>query len=151
MRIWPDDFINKIICGDCLDVMKDIPDNSVDMVFSSPPFKDEDINGDYWELYDKWFNEMQRVSSKCVVIIHSATKMNTLAQLYPPKRWMIWGKGIVVYAWRFNPILVYEKPGYKVNKFIYSATIGIIPIIGSKKVHKYQYPFELYREVIKML
>ena len=29
---YPDDFINKIICGDCLKIMKDIPDNSIDLI-----------------------------------------------------------------------------------------------------------------------
>ena len=37
-REFPDDFINKIICGDCLDVMKDIPDKSVDLVLTDPPY-----------------------------------------------------------------------------------------------------------------
>ena len=134
MREYPNDFINKIILGDCLEVMRDIPDNSIDMVFTSPPFKDDDVDGDYWKMYDLWFKEMHRVTKNCLGIIHSATKMNTLAQLYPPKRWIIWGKGIVVYSWRFNPILFYEKNGYKVNKYIYTDTIGITPIIGSKIV-----------------
>jgi len=31
---------NKIICGDCLEVMKDWPDNCVDLVFCSPPYED---------------------------------------------------------------------------------------------------------------
>ena len=35
---YPEDFINKVICGDCLEVMKDIPDNSIDMVLTSPPY-----------------------------------------------------------------------------------------------------------------
>jgi site-specific DNA-methyltransferase (adenine-specific) len=35
---YPEDFINKIICGDCLEVMKDIPDKSVDLVLTSPPY-----------------------------------------------------------------------------------------------------------------
>jgi len=35
---WDKDFINKVICGDCLEVMKDIPDNSIDMVLTSPPY-----------------------------------------------------------------------------------------------------------------
>jgi len=35
---WPDDYINKIICGDCLEVMKGIPDNSVDLVITDPPY-----------------------------------------------------------------------------------------------------------------
>lgn len=38
MRIYPDDFINKIILGDCLEVMKDIPDNSIDLTVTSPPY-----------------------------------------------------------------------------------------------------------------
>ena len=35
---YPDDFINKIICGDCLEVMKEIPDKSVDLVLTDPPY-----------------------------------------------------------------------------------------------------------------
>jgi len=31
-------FLNKIICGDSVDVMKNIPDNSIDMTLSSPPY-----------------------------------------------------------------------------------------------------------------
>jgi len=34
------DFINKIICGDCLEVMKDIPSDSVDLVLTDPPYPD---------------------------------------------------------------------------------------------------------------
>ena len=35
---YPDDYINKIICGDCLEVMKGIPDKSVDLVLTDPPY-----------------------------------------------------------------------------------------------------------------
>lgn len=35
---WPDDYINKVICGDCLEVMKGIPDGAVDLVVLDPPF-----------------------------------------------------------------------------------------------------------------
>lgn len=31
-------FLNQIICGDCLEVMKDIPDKSVDLVLTDPPY-----------------------------------------------------------------------------------------------------------------
>ena len=30
--------VDRIICGDCLDVMKDMPDNSVDLVLTDPPY-----------------------------------------------------------------------------------------------------------------
>ena len=35
---YPEDFINKIICGDCLEVMKDIPNGSIDLTITSPPY-----------------------------------------------------------------------------------------------------------------
>ena len=35
---YPNDFINKIIHGDCLDVMKFIPDNSIDMILCDLPY-----------------------------------------------------------------------------------------------------------------
>ena len=43
---WPDDYINKIICGDCLEVMKGIPDGAVRLSFMDPPF-------DIWGLLPK--------------------------------------------------------------------------------------------------
>lgn len=33
-----DRWLNKIICGDCLEVMRDIPDKSVDLVLTDPPY-----------------------------------------------------------------------------------------------------------------
>lgn len=35
---YPEDFINKIIHGDCLEVMKDIPDESIDLIVTDPPY-----------------------------------------------------------------------------------------------------------------
>lgn len=46
---WPEDYINKIICGDCLDVMKGIPDNSVDCIITSPPYNAGDSRKNSFE------------------------------------------------------------------------------------------------------
>lgn len=35
---WPEDFINKIICGDSLEVMKEMPDKSVDLCLTDFPY-----------------------------------------------------------------------------------------------------------------
>ena len=35
---YPEDFINKVICGDCLEVMKEMPDECVDLVLTDPPY-----------------------------------------------------------------------------------------------------------------
>ena len=36
---YPGDFINQIICGDCLKVMKTMPDDCVDTIITDPPYK----------------------------------------------------------------------------------------------------------------
>lgn len=67
---YPDDFINQIICGDCLEVMPYIPDNSIDLTITSPPYnvgidygeyKDNLSYGDYLEFTNKWLIEVYRV------------------------------------------------------------------------------------------
>lgn len=69
-RTWPDDFINKIICGDCLEVMKEMPDKCVDIVIADPPFnvgKDYGIFDDkkpprnYWNWLKERIKQIARV------------------------------------------------------------------------------------------
>ena len=50
---YPDDFINKIICGDCLEVMKDIPDNSIDLILTDPPYLVTNEKWDKKEIIDE--------------------------------------------------------------------------------------------------
>ncbi|MBN1348456.1 site-specific DNA-methyltransferase [candidate division KSB1 bacterium] len=35
------DFLNRIICGDCGEVLQNIPENMVDLIFTSPPYADQ--------------------------------------------------------------------------------------------------------------
>lgn len=35
------DFVDKIIHGDCEQVLKEFPDNSIDLIFTSPPYADQ--------------------------------------------------------------------------------------------------------------
>ena len=35
------DFVNEIIHGDCEEVLKGFPDNSIDLIFTSPPYADQ--------------------------------------------------------------------------------------------------------------
>lgn len=52
------DFLNKIICGNCLEVMKSMPDGSVDLVVTSPPYnlKNSTGNGMKDGRGGKWSN-----------------------------------------------------------------------------------------------
>jgi len=62
--------VDKIICGDCLEVMKEIPDNFIDLIVTSPPYNcgiDYDIYKDDLEYSDykiftrKWLLEIFRI------------------------------------------------------------------------------------------
>ncbi|HNX26568.1 MAG TPA: DNA methyltransferase [Phycisphaerae bacterium] len=38
-------YLNKIICGDCVEIMKKLPDNSIDLVVTSPPYNLKNSTG----------------------------------------------------------------------------------------------------------
>ena len=52
---------NQYICGDCIDVLKEIPDNSINLIMTSPPYADQIKNYGNTvkrikpEEYIKWF------------------------------------------------------------------------------------------------
>jgi len=55
---FPDDFVNKIICGDSLSIMKQMPDECLDLVVTSPPYnlKNSTGNGMKDGRGGKWAN-----------------------------------------------------------------------------------------------
>lgn len=55
---YPEDFLNKFICGNTVDVMKQIPDGSIDLVVTSPPYnlKNSTGNGMKDGRGGKWSN-----------------------------------------------------------------------------------------------
>lgn len=65
---FPEEYTDKIIVGDSKDVLKNIPDNSVDLVFTSPPYNfgleyAENQDAHYWETY---FEQLFGVFDECV-------------------------------------------------------------------------------------
>lgn len=53
-----DYFLNRIIHGNCEDVLKDFPDNSIDLIFTSPPYADQrkkTYGGIKPDSYVDWF------------------------------------------------------------------------------------------------
>jgi DNA modification methylase len=71
-----DKFINKVIQGDCLEVMKGIPDKSIDMVLTSPPYDNlRDYKG-YIFNFEGIAQEIYRVlkdGGVCVWVVGDAT------------------------------------------------------------------------------
>lgn len=56
--IFPEDFINKIIRGDCVEIMKQMPDKCIDLAVTSPPYnlKNSTGNGMKDGRGGKWSN-----------------------------------------------------------------------------------------------
>jgi DNA modification methylase len=67
----PDKFKNKIITGDSEFVLKEFPDNCVDLIFTSPPYnfgrKYEDYNDK--KAWQEYFDKLFSIFKKCIRIL----------------------------------------------------------------------------------
>ena len=52
---FPDDFIDKVVLGDSLEVLKEIPDNSIDTIITDPPYGLE-FMGKEWDKFKNGHN-----------------------------------------------------------------------------------------------
>jgi site-specific DNA-methyltransferase (adenine-specific) len=43
--VFPEDCLNRIICGDCLSVMQQMPDSCIDLIVTSPPYNLKNSTG----------------------------------------------------------------------------------------------------------
>lgn len=81
---WPADFIDKIICGDCLDVMEEIPDGSVDCVITDPPWPGTVegfgmTNDEIEALWHQVFLRASRIARRVVIHLGCDTDPRFLA------------------------------------------------------------------------
>jgi len=96
---YPDDYINKIIQGDCLEVMKGIPDKSVDLIVTDPPYGIEFQSNHRFKKHDKivgdgefplWiFDEFNRIAKRAVYVF---CRWDNLKDLPQPKSVLAWVK-----------------------------------------------------------
>jgi site-specific DNA-methyltransferase (adenine-specific) len=128
-------YTNKILQGDCLELFKKIPDESVDMTFADPPFnlkKKYTSNDDslefqeYLNWCEKWISEMVRVTKPTgSIFVHNIPKWLTyyttyLNKLANFKHWISWDAPSAPMGKSLQPahygILFYtkEKSGAKI-------------------------------------
>ena len=128
-------YLNRVIQGDCLEIMQDIPDNSVDVTFADPPFnlkkkyngyKDNKENDSYLEWCKQWISEMVRITKPTgSIFVHNipkwltyyATFLNEIAYF---RHWIAWDAPSGPMGKSLQPshygILYYSK-SFDKNKF----------------------------------
>jgi DNA modification methylase len=67
----PEEFSNSIICGDSEEILRNLPSNCVDLVFTSPPYNfgldyDESEDETNWEEY---FDKLFRIFKECIRVL----------------------------------------------------------------------------------
>lgn len=124
--------INQIICGDCLEVMKDWPDNCVDIAFCDPPYGMNYHSGRYLgvnphpPIYgdDRYATggvaECIRLASKAVYAFCRWDNIQDLPE--KPKSFIVWKKinwtaGDLKHAHgrMWEGIAFWPQPGHKFN------------------------------------
>ena len=148
--------------GDCLELMKDIPDGSVDLVLTDPPYgkkADKGTNGfgsaknrrydggwDSKRPSKEVFDEMFRIGKN--VIIFGG---NYFADILPPSNhWIFWDKkGDIAFR---NPFadgeLIYTTFKNPIKRIVFKQQ-GFITDSKDKRYHPTQKPSELVEMLIK--
>lgn len=116
-NILPEKYQDKIITGDSEEILKRLPDNSIDFILTSPPYnfgmdygEHEDTN--FWENY---FEKIDRILSECVRVMkwggRIAINVQPLFSDYIPTHHifsnMLMNKGLI---WKGE--ILWEKNNY---------------------------------------
>jgi len=71
---YPEDYVNRIIQGDCLEVMKGIPDKSIDMVLCDLPYGTTACSWDTIIPLDLLWEQYKRIIKDNGVIVLTASQ-----------------------------------------------------------------------------
>jgi len=100
-----DEYLNRIIQGDCLEVMRTIPDNSIDVTFADPPFNLKKKYNSYYDKREvegylswckKWLSEMVRITKPTgSIFVHNIPKWliyfgSHLNEIAVFRHWIAW-------------------------------------------------------------
>jgi len=119
MKNKMDKYLNKVIQGDCLPILKSLPDKCIDLVLTDPPYGidyqsnmrvmskkfdklENDNNSSRLEAYAEFYRILK---DNCVAVIFCSFKnyaedYNKIAELFDIKNVIVWDKGG---GWNWRP------------------------------------------------
>lgn len=159
------DMVNRVVCGDSLVLLKELPDKSVDLIFADPPYN---VGKDYGESTDdekpvdayvdwckQWFSECRRVSKYAVVITPSIVYVpEWVGRIERTHKVIVWVKenncsrnyiGKTSGYQCYEPILVYGKPNKCILRDVYNYPISIQP---EAEGHPCPKPLKLLKRIV---
>ena len=124
--------VNQIICGDCLEVMKDWPDKCVDLVLTDPPYGIGIANNPFRQKFEKQNWDDCPMSKECQMELFRSGKEQVIwggnyFDLPPSQGFYIWDKvqpedfssSMCEYAWvsKQSPAKLFKQRVVSIEKF----------------------------------
>lgn len=161
---------NQIISGDCIQIMKTIPNNSIDLIITDPPYGDNAVYG----LKNKIIKNNENPLINCLALVECYRILKKNKSLYIFTNWkhypfltefilrytkfkirhlIVWKKHNFGLGWafrnQFELILVLEKgkPKYNLNNF--SDVQNAFHINHNDLTHPHEKPLDLITKMIK--
>lgn len=140
-------YINRIIQGDCLKVLCEIPENSVDVTFADPPFnlkkkynstKDKLDLQEYLNWCELWINEMVRI-----------TKPTGSIFLHNIPKWLTYYTAILNKSVFFRHWISWDAPTSPMGKSLQPSHYGILfyaKELVQNKFYEIRYPHKRCRK-----
>jgi len=130
-----DKYLDKVILGDCTEVMKDIPSESVDMCFADPPFNlgknyksydDKRPDDEYLEWSRIWLNELVRIVKPTgSIFVHNIP------------RWLVYFGAILNESAYFRHWIAWDAKGHPFSNTLVPSHYGILYYTKRPKGYKF--------------
>ncbi len=140
-------YINRIIEGDCIEIMQGIPSDSIDVTFADPPFnlkkkyrtyKDEKLVEDYLNWCKQWILEIVRI-----------TKPSGSIFLHNIPKWLTYYASFLNEVADFRHWIAWNAPTSPMGKTLQPSHYGILFYAKNKKQNKFyevRYPHKRCRK-----
>ncbi len=169
--------MNKIICGDCIEEMKKIKDNSIDLIITDPPYgilptgklmrngKKDNYKWDNIKLEEftkEWFKILYKKvkNDSFIYIMWSQKHLKLGFEIFNPDRLIFWrhnnltNGGNGYYSYDYDPIFVIMKGKPKLIKGKHSCDLEFTKPQSNFKVdkliHPTQKPLKLGEHIINI-
>jgi len=149
--------LNSLICGDCMEGLKEIPDKYFDLALTDPPYNlgrkynyYNDNRPDYKQWCLEWFNGLNRIS-KSIVMSVGVVNLPMWYEINPPQWLWCWFKANnmgssskITKIGIWEPFLIYN------TKIKISVDGYYLPIVPQKDAnfHNCPKPLKLIRRLL---